>query len=418
MDKLKHIISYLPLLSILLIMSLLPFHYSALQRFAMYSLAVTYVFDYCVNARWRQWRWNNTKLIFIAFALFSALTPIWQLFDPVRTPLYQTTMEVFSPFFFVGIAGFLGMTDKIRMEYVAWTMLSVCAAISVYLIYQATLGIMQGYEWIATYNWYRLVKINTHMVVNLYCNMALILGALVVFDTSHGRFAKGVTITMMMITIPIIFISGGRTGMISLVVVMMVLSLYYIFRTRRWSLLTIAAVIGIGMSLFMVHNPRMREAVETTNPRIGLWRECRNMIAERPVAGYGVCSAREKFVRRVMNNESLRNTYVAEIEQDESYRMNGTTRYDLIHPHNAFLETWSRFGIIGLILCLCCLTGPFFLRIGRYRVYLVLCTLAFLIQAMFESLGSDLQPLFLASMVLLFFYDHFSCIAPSAPTGA
>ena len=206
--------------------------------------------------------------------------------------------------------------------------------------------------------------------------------------------------------------------MISLVVEMMVFSLYYIFRTRRWSLLVVAALIGIGLSLLMVHNPRMREAVETTNPRIGLWQECWSMIAERPVIGYGICSAREEFVHRVLDNETLRQTYVAEIEQDAAYRLNGATRYEIMHPHNAFLETWSRFGIIGLILCLCCLTGPFFLHVGRYRIYLVLCTLAFLIQAMFESLGSDLQPLFLASMVLLFFYDHFSCIAPSAPTGA
>lgn len=418
MDKLKHIIAYLPLLSILLIVALLPFHYGAWQRFAMYSLAVTYSLDYCVNARWRQWRWNSAKLIFIAFALFSALTPIWQLFDPIRTPLYQTTVEVFSPFFFVGIAGFLGMTDKIRMEYVAWTMLSVCTAISVYLIYQATLGITQGFEWIATYNWYRLVKINNHMVVNLYCNMALILGTLAVFDTSYGRLAKGLTIAMMIMTVPVILVSEGRAGMISLVVEMMVFSLYYIFRTRRWSLLVVAALIGIGLSLFMVNNPRMREAVETTNPRIGLWQECRNMIRERPITGYGVCSAREEFVRRVLDNETLRNTYVVEIEQDAAYRLNGATRYEIMHPHNAFLETWSRFGIVGLILCLCCLTGPFFLRTGRYRIYLALCTLAFLIQAMFESLGSDLQPLFLVSMVLLFFYDHFSCIAPSAPTGA
>ena len=418
MDKLKHIIAYLPLLSILLIIALMPFHYSGLQRFALYSLAVTYPLDYCVNMRWRQWQWSTAKLIFIAFALFSMLPPIWQYFDPVRTSLYQTTIDVFSPFFFVGIAGFLGMTDKVRMEYVAWTMLGVSAAISAYLIYQATLGMINGYEWIATLNWYRLVKINTHMVVNLYCNMALILGALVVLSTSYCRLVKGLTIAAMMMIVPGILFSEGRTGLITLVVTALVLALYYIFLTRRWMLLAVVAIIGIGMTLFMMNNPRMREAVENTNPRIGLWQECWSMIAERPVAGYGVCTAREEFVHRVLANESLRQTYVVSIEQDEAYQWNGATRYDIMHPHNAFLETWSRFGLIGLLLCLCCLAGPFFLRIGRYRIYLALCTLAFMIQGMFESLGSDLQPIFLASMVLLFCSDHSSRITPSAPAGA
>lgn len=415
MNILKNAISYLPFISILLIIALFPFRYGALQRTAMYSLAVVYVLDYFINCRWLEWQWSRSKAVFLIFCLFPLLTPIWQLFDPLKTSLYQTTIDVFAPFFFIGIAGFAGMTDKIRMDYIAWVMLSVSVAICGYLAYMTTQHpFPEG--WICAFNWFRAKHINSHMVVNLYFNMSLILGAMVLFDTAHSRIVKGLTGLLMLPVIAALLITEGRTGLITWIVIVVLLTLYYTIRSRRWGLLAVLAVFCVAAGVFVGHNERMQEALNTKNPRIEQWKECFHMIEERPLTGYGVCSARAEYVRRIMANEYIRTTYIAnEVETYPEYRLNGVVQYDIMHPHNAFLETWSRYGIIGLLLCLLCIFAPMGMRINKYQIYLTLCVLAFLIQALFESFGSDLQPLFLASMPFLFDCNHRADIAKTAP---
>ena len=418
-DKIRDIISYLPFICIMMIVALFPFRYTDIHRVLFYGLAVTYLLDYIINRRWMEWRWSISKAVFAGFCLFSLLTPIWQLFDPLKTHLYQSTINSFAPFFFVGIAGFAGMTNKIRMDYLAWLMLSVSVAICGYLGYKATLDALHGYEWVFAFNWFRAQDINTHMVVNLYFNMSLILGAMVLFDTTYSRGVKTLTVLLMMPISCALLISDGRTGLLTLILIVFILSLYYTIRSRQWKWLSLVLVLVAGSAIFLAKNERIQEAFLTKNPRIEQWKECAQMIKERPITGYGVCSAREEYVHRVMANEYIRNTYIAEeVENYPMFKKNGEVQYDMMHPHNALLESWARYGLIGLLLCLFCLFSPMCMRLGNYQIYLTLCTLAFCVQALFESFGTNLQPLFLASMALLFYSNHSADITPPSPTHA
>ena len=71
MGRFKQIISYLPFICILLIVALFPFQYSAVHRIALYTMAVTYGFDYGVNRRWREWRWSISKVVYRVLPLFA-----------------------------------------------------------------------------------------------------------------------------------------------------------------------------------------------------------------------------------------------------------------------------------------------------------------------------------------------------------
>lgn len=416
MNIVRKIIAYLPFLSILLILAMFPFRYTEWQRIAMYSLAVTYPLDYIMNTRWREWRWSFSKGVFIAFCAFALLTPIWQLTDPLKTDLYQVTLNDVAPFFFIGIAGFLGMANTIRMEYVGWVMLSISVAICAYVGYLATLDALQGYDWWFAFNWFREKNLNTHMVLNLYFNLSLILGAFVLFETSYSRVVKILTVLLMVPVFFALLITDGRVGLLTMVLLVFLFLLQYTVRLRRWWIVAVMAVFCVGSGIYLANNDRIQEMFHTKNPRIEQWKEAAHMIQERPITGYGVCSARKEYVERVLANDYLRNTYVAEeVESNPDFQRNGVIQYDMMHPHNAILETWTRYGLIGLLLCLFCLISPMCTRLGKYQLYLTLCALAFLIQALFESFGSNLQPLFLASMMLLFYSDHFAHIAPSAP---
>ena len=417
MGRFKQIISYLPFICILLIVALFPFQYSAVHRIALYTMAVTYGLDYGVNRRWREWRWSISKVVYIAFCLFSLLTPIWQLFDPLKTNLYPATFNAFSPFFVIGVAGLMGMTDKIRMDYLAWLMLSVCVAICVYMGYHATSDPVSGADWLYSFNWYREKHINTHMVVNLYFNMSVILGALVLLDSSHTRTEKILTALLLLPVLFALLVTEGRVGLLTMVVIVFALMLYSALRSRQWWMAAVIAVFCAGAGIYLANNKRMQQAYQTKNPRIELWKESFRMIQERPLAGYGVCSAREEYVKRVLANDYLKNAYVvAEVEINPDFQCDGVVQYEMMHPHNAVLESWMRYGIVGLLLCLFCLFSPMCMRLGKYQIYLTLCALAFFIQALFESFGNNLQPLFLASMVFLFDCNYRSDIAKTAPT--
>lgn len=416
---LKEIVSYLPLISILAIVALMPFYYSEWQRASFYSLAVTYPLDYIVNRRWQVWQWDQRKALFAVFSFFALLTPLWQLFDPLRTGLYQEMVNVFAPFFFVGIAGFLGMTDKIRMRYAAWVMLGVSAAIVVYLIFRTGFDVADGSQWVQLFNENRIKAVNSHMVVNLYMNMALILGAMVCMDTNRQRLLKVLTALMMLPSLFALLITEGRTGMLTLFAWDIVLLIYIAANSQRRWVAAMIVLFAVGAGVFLMHNDRIREMKSGTNPRIYQWQECWEMIKDRPIAGYGVCSARKEYVRRALANEELVALYIQpEVEQNPDFRRNGEIQYEMMHPHNAVLESWARFGILGLLLALICLIGPMCMRLGRYQIYLTLCALAFLIQAMFESFGNNLQPLFLAAVTLLFYSSHSAEIPPTTPTHA
>lgn len=413
---LSEIISCLPFICILAIVAMLPFRYSDWQRVALYAMAVAYPLDYIVNRRWQQWHWDSRKALFAAFILFSLMTPLWQLIDPLKTGLYQETVNAFAPFFFVGIAGILGMTDKIRMDYVAWVMLSMSAGIVCFLMVETGWQITDMQQWAQRFTENRIAFVNSHMVFNLYLNIAIVLGVMVLFETKHHWGVKTLTSFLMLPSVFALLITEGRTGMLTLFISFFLLIAYYVVRSRHWWLLAVLALFSVSSSAFLLHNDRIHEITQTTNPRIYQWRECIGMITDRPLIGYGVCSARKEYVSRVLANEELRHLYIEpEVQQIPEFRQDGEIKYEMMHPHNAMLESWTRYGLLGVVLCMGCLLGPMCMRLGKYQIYLTLCALAFLIQAMFESFGNNLQPLFLVSVTLLFYGAHLAEVTPSAP---
>ena len=397
-------VSYLPMVGLLALLGTLPFPYGNVQRIALYWIAATYPTDYIVNARWKGWKWTQSKWTYVAFIAFFCLIPIWQWFDPIRTSLYQFTIEHYMPFLIVGICGLAGMTDKIRIEYAAWVMLGVSAGIVVYLLTLAGLPDFAHFEaWAKQFNQLRALQVNTHMTINLYFNLSLILGLYTILRSKYAWWVKVLTGVLML---PILFafsFTEGRTGVITFVGVVILTLMYYMFRMRRWWLSICVVLFMSGSAFFMMQRERFQVAVTEVNPRIYIWNVAFAQIRERPVFGWGVCSARKEFVDRGLADNEFRSHYSNWLakHQKEIY---GATNMDIMHPHNAVLETWTQFGIIGVLLLLACWILPLIMRLGREQLYVDLCVFAFFMQGMFESIGSNLSPMFLCLMVILIDY--------------
>ena len=401
-----NLISYLPVVGVLVLLGAIPFLYGNVQRIALYWIAATYPLDYILNARWRGWRWTQAKWTYVAFIAFFCLIPIWQLFDPIYTSLYQFTIERYMPFLVVGICGLAGMTDELRIEYAAWVMLGVSAGIVAYLLYRAGLPDFANFEtWAKQFNQLRAMEVNTHMTINLYFNLSLVLGLYTILRSKYAWWVKVLTGVMML---PILFafsFTEGRTGVLTFLGIVMLTLMYYMFRKRRWWLSICIIMFASGAALFLLQRERFQVAVTEVNPRIYIWNVAGEEIQAHPLWGQGVCSAREDFVKRGLASEDFQRHYARGFRAGEEHH-HGVAKMDIMHPHNAVLETWTQFGIVGVLLLLACWVLPLIMRLGREQLYVNLCVFAFFMQAMFESMGNNLPPIFLCMMVILIDYHH------------
>ena len=174
----KNGVSYLPMIGLLLLVAALPFQYGWVQRTALYILGISYPIDYILNRRWQGWHWTRDKWVYVVMILLFLLTPIWQLFDPTpSTDYYQFQLHQRSAFVWVSIAGLLGFSPRLRTRDVGVVMLLT----GIYMLVTTLYGYLHCDLPIWTlrnFNYYRAHHINSHMVMNLYMNTALIFGAL------------------------------------------------------------------------------------------------------------------------------------------------------------------------------------------------------------------------------------------------
>lgn len=397
-------IAQLPFIALLILVALLPFPYGWGHRVTLYLLGILYPLDYIVNRRWKGWRWSRKRWVYVAFIAFFLLIPIWQLFDPLQTALYKFTLEHYAPFAVIGIIGILGTTNTLRLDYTGWVMLAVSAAIVGYVCLMTGTDVPNLGHWVEVFNDTRSALINSHMVLNLYLNLALIMGAMIIIDTSHGWPVRLLTALLMLPSVFALVITEGRTGLLTFILISFAFLVYYSVKHRHWWGIVVIALFVTGATALLQNNERMERGRVANNPRLYIWMVAEEMISERPWSGYGVCTARDEFVKRGLDDEQFRSHYSNNMSKGIADNSRDDIPYEEMHPHNVLLETWTQFGIIGVVLWILCMGLPFFMRLGARQLYLDFSVCAFGIQACFESLGTHLQPMYLCLIVLLFHY--------------
>ena len=408
LQRLKQIASYLPVLGVILLSTALPFHYGGYQRFSLYFLAVTHVLDYVVNQRWKNWKWSNMHWVYICQIAFFLLIPIWQIGDDLHTPILQRTIENYLPFLIFGICGIMGITDKLKIEYVAIAMILTSVGIIIYVsVLSYLVGVGSFAAWVDWFNIHAHDHINSHMILNLYWNFSIIMGLYLVLRSRIGVVWKSV---MGVAIIPIaiaVCVSDGRTGLLTFIGIVFVTMLYCMFTYRKWWVMGIILGFAVCAVAFLSQHERFIVAISETNSRVYIWNVATELIKEKPLFGHGICSAREEFVERGLGDEAFYNHYaksfVAYLQ-----RTNQKVDLSMMHPHNAILETWMQFGIIGVVLLIGLIVFPLTMRLGKYQLFLSLCVFAFAMQSIFESLGGNLQPQYFCLMVLFWHYHYLN----------
>ena len=362
----RELVAWLPVLGLLMVLSALPFGWSDYQRIGIYVLGIGYVADYSCNQRWKQFSWSRGKWIYVVMLMIVAMFFIREWFDPTALTDYAySQFHLHDWFLYIGIAGLLGFSDKLQLRHVTYVML----ATSVVMMLVALGYYFFTDEWSTMPSFYRFNKlralhVNSHMVVNLYINTAIILCFSIL--RSESRWRRGVLIAVMLFLWGMIMISDGRIGQ---------------------------ATIS--------HNPRASLAKATNDPRFAVYDYSWRMIEQKPIEGYGLSTLSVQFVEGAYQDSVMYNGFVVRIMEMDVFAQLGKTMRTH-HAHNAFLHYWLAFGIAGPLLLLALFGTAASLPVDKhYRFYLWLFLLAVFIQCITEPVGQHIKPQFISILLLI-----------------
>ena len=396
----KSVLAYIPVIGLLMVVAAMPFGYGTLQRTGHYILGIGYALDYIVNARWRGWHWSKAKRMYVMLIILFLLQPLWQLWDPTPpTPYYWHQLNRHSMFLAVGIGGILGFSDKFKLQYVGYVMLLTglyIIGLNTYYYYAAGQPFFPFNP--VLFNQVRAIEINSHMVINLYMNTALVIGFWILRQPLQRWKRECVGVAMIAVWCYIL-LSVGRAGFLTSLWIVGVFGLNYIWKFKK--VYSIALSIGIValLSVLVLQNQRLQADIMFHNPRLPVWNYSVRKIAEHPVKGYGVSTISTEFVEQMYQDEIAYDGFVKGILAVPDFAQWGKNIMTH-HPHNAFLMIWLEFGLAGIVSLLLLFATAAAMPPRNMRIYVWLFLSALLIQMLFEPLGDHLQPQFIALMLM------------------
>ncbi len=397
----RELVAWLPVLGLLMVLSALPFGWSDYQRIGIYVLGIGYVADYSCNQRWKQFSWSRGKWIYVVMLMIVAMFFIREWFDPTALTDYAySQFHLHDWFLYIGIAGLLGFSDKLQLRHVTYVML----ATSVVMMLVALGYYFFTDEWSTMPPFYRFNKlralhVNSHMVVNLYINTAIILCFSIL--RSESRWRRGVLIAVMLFLWGMIMISDGRIGQATSLLIMLGCTIHALPRKHWYIGFIVSALFAVSAAWFISHNPRASLEKATNDPRFAVYDYSWRMIEQKPIEGYGLSTLSVQFVEGAYQDSVMYNGFVVRIMEMDVFAQLGKTMRTH-HAHNAFLHYWLAFGIAGPLLLLALFGTAASLPVDKhYRFYLWLFLLAIFIQCITEPVGQHIKPQFISILLLI-----------------
>ncbi len=382
------IITHLQVLSLWLLVATLPLRFSAFTRTVMIIAGTLFICEYIINQRWRKWAWSRDKWLYVAMIAFYLYIFIWHIGSNSFTPRFNKALEQRLAFVLCGGIGLLGFNSRIRLRDITWVFIAASILTSLYIIYHSG-----GFEFF-THTWKkqsyyfalnRIEYINSHMVYNLYLNVTLVFAFALLSQRRIRRWTRVFLTLACLWIVYILCLTEGRVGLFT-TLVLLILFIFQWLRRYGWKIIVpILLIYGCACTFILMQNERMTvNHLFKYNPRTLIWEAGWKTIQESPIIGQGVCDAREMFVVKAQEHDGLFNFWEPYVTQ----KKNGIWYY--VHPHNAFLEVWGEFGIIGLLTLLFIFLYPLLLVPKKNRIYITMIIICFGIQCLFDAFLSPL----------------------------
>lgn len=392
----RQIISYLQVLSLWILVALLPFRMGVIPRWAMIVAGVLYFIDYGVNKRWIGWRWTKDKWLYVIMIVYYLCIFIWNIGSHTHTSRFSFVLEERLPFVLCGMIGIMGLNKDVKLKHICYVMIVSAVVTSLYIIYHCDgcFFLQSPMKQSLLFTQSRIQWVNSHMMYNLYLNTTLIFAFYLLTREKISRAIRVLVVLACLWFFYLLCLTEGRVGIITgLILGASFILIYSYKRGLKWFVPILIGYAVLCTGIIAQHQRFTASKIEH-EPRWMIWNANIDIIMEKPVIGHGVCDAKELLIEKAI---------VGDGELQRWYRNRINTVYNgnqnKIQPHNAFLEAWGEFGIVGLCLLFCIFLFPLTMHPKENRIYMLLIIGCFCIQSMFDSFFSPL----LYSLAIIFF---------------
>lgn len=395
----RKLISYLQVLSLWVLIVALPFRMGPLQYWIMIAAVVLFVLEYVANQRWRTWHWERNKWLYVAMIAYYLLIPIWQLWSDCYDPRhFAYTLENGLPLLVGGAVGIIGFGERVKLRPVCYVFMAGCVLISLYIMAGTGDGLAffthpRQYQ-SDTFKLARQELVNSHMMYNLYLNVSLVFALYLLQQKDVKRWVRVLVAVACVWTFYLLCITEGRIGLFTALLIGASFLLAFTYRRGKVLFGVVTAAYMAACVVLVSQHQRFGSDNVEHDPRWLIWEATIDIIKEKPLLGHGVCEAKEELTEKAVTGEGALQSFYAP-------RLNERNIHRLPHPHNAFLQAWCCFGIIGLVIQLSIFTIPLVMRPKKNRLYILMIVGCFVIQSITDIFFTP-QPL-LYSLSIMFF---------------
>ncbi len=398
---LKKTIMYLQVLSMWLLVAAIPFRMGAGTRIIMGIAGLLFFVEYFTNKRWKEWKWNRNKWFYIAIVAYYLFIPIWQLFSDTLSPAYHIALERRLAFLICGIIGLLGLSKQVKLHHICTIFLLTAVGTALYIIWKAGGTTFFAYDWgrqSFLFMQTRIALVNSHMVYNMYLNFSLIAAFYLISLFRRKPWQLTLTILAAIWVFYVLCLTEGRVGLLTSF--LLVFSFIIISVAKySWKLVPILLLVFAGIAGWvMMNNQRMKVDFITQDPREMIWKAGWKNTQVSPIVGQGVSDAKESFVEIVHQDKKLYNWWMPFVKE----KKHGD--WHQIHTHNAFLQAWAEFGLIGLLTLLFIFIYPLTMLPKKHQIYLFMIVGCVGIQCLFDIFLSPI----LYCLAIMFFTETTS----------
>lgn len=228
-----------------------------------------------------------------------------------------------------------------------------------------------------------------HYVAWYYCFAMFIIIYQVITEKKH----RALWLVGFIFLLTSLILLSSRAYLLAFFSVFIVSILTWTMTHKITKTLWIKLLIGIiGFITILFFNPKTNSRINDTivelqkfmgtdthrqtNPRVYLWEYAVDLIAKKPLLGYGIGDAKEEL------NNALKKCDANFWNGEENIPIHTKN----LNFHNQFLQTWAEVGILGFLLLAFLMIRPFLLKNQHplFLIFLAITLIGFLTESMLE----------------------------------
>ena len=372
-DSILKAVNYFNLLSALYLTASLIYYYPV-QKIGFFLFFGSFLIEIFLGRKWNNIHFDKKSVYYFGMLFFFLLAIFYLPFES-STKYSHLLIDKRLALLGFSIVGIVGLNKKFKLNYflntfIISSIVAICYLIFIRIGLSEFLSNPLRFE---VFTAQRIKYVNSHMIFNFYMNVSLISIWFLLTRTWKRTiwWKRYLYIAAMTIIFSILSVSEGRSGFLMGILLMLSFIFFEIWKRRKMLGLIIGFLVPFLLIGIVSNHKRMSEKELEGEPRIFLWKSALSVIKEKPILGFGISDAQEKF-------DVARTKF-----QTEEYRLSWITHKHL-DSHNQYLQTTMEFGIIGFLILLFLYFYPIFIADKNKRFFSILLLFLCAYQSLFD----------------------------------